>query len=1136
VSANTEQRKLAAIMFTDMVGYSALSQRNEALALELLEEHRRVVRGLLPRHSGREVKTTGDGFLLEFPSALAAVQGAVEIQNALHERNQISPPERQLRIRIGIHVGDVVMRDGDIHGDGVNIAARIEPLAAAGGICISNAVQEQVRNKLAQPMAALGPAELKNIELPVVVHRVVMPWEAAGKGERRGRSAEGGTRNQSLVTSAAKKWAAIAALLLLAVGGGWWFVHRSGQETKQGSSSPNGSSSTVGPPTSAVSPGAAELARVRAQLTPDRWQREDFAAMSPTLDRLIEANPESSDAWAMRSIINSLQVLRNFDSSTKPLEVGKVAADRALRLSRGSPLAEIATGMHLVAMTSRGGDARACRPYLDRGVAALPTDALTRYAELASYWFAYDFDQVQRCAEAWLAAEPRSSFPAWIFAQSNAVRRRPDEAEKWAEIASADPNITGVRAFFTAFESKYYLRADVRGAWEALQRVSPSGRSVHRVVHARWLLAMAENRWDDALQELAQVPETFLFDRSYHGPKALLAGLAHQRAGRTDAAAAQFREAERLLKEHLAADSDNEELHAVLAVTLAVAGRDSEARGELALVEPLVKGRSPSIYRGSLILPMAQAYAVLGDFNHFALWLRKLLAEPSQFPFTPASIRLDPRFAGTVEAPEIQALLKEFAALDQPPAGAAVPAVADQKSIAVLAFVNMSADKDNEYFSDGITEEILNALARTAGLRVAARTSAFSFKGKNETVQRIGEALKVGVVLEGSVQRAGNQLRITAQLINVADGFSLWSERFDRKAEDVFAIQTEVAQRVQEVLKVKLLAGGNPNAALAGTDNLEAYNLYLRGRHFWNRRTGADIERAVGLFQQATKKDPKFAAAYAGLASSFVLLPDHVAVPVREANPKAREAARRALELDGRLAEAHAVLGKCAQNDWDWVVAEQEFQEALRLNPNHATSHHWYSILLRELLGKNDEALAEIRKAQVLDPLSPIIQNNVGRCLFYLGRYDDALVEVDKALQLSPDFMLAYNMRGRLFLVQKKIPEAIAEFEKVRNKTGDTPLSLGNLGFAYARGGRTNEARQILEKLKSISAGGSSASGEIAFVQQGLGDLDQSFVWLERGTESRDLDPRVWKTDPLLGDLVKDPRYAALLKKFGLDK
>jgi serine/threonine-protein kinase len=464
-----------------------------------------------------------------------------------------------------------------------------------------------------------------------------------------------------------------------------------------------------------------------------------------------------------------------------------------------------------------------------------------------------------------------------------------------------------------------------------------------------------------------------------------------------------------------------------------------------------------------------------------------------------------------------------------------VVSVTDKKSIAVLPFVNMSADKDNEYFSDGITEEILNALARTPGLRVAARTSAFLFKGKNETVQSIGQSLKVGVVLEGSVRRAGNQLRITAQLINVADGFHLWSDTFDRNAEDVFAIQTEVAQRVQEVLQVKLLAGSSHNTTLAGTDNLEAYDLYLRGRHFWNLRTGADLERAVDYFRQATEKDPKFAAAYAGLGASYSVLPLYAAVPVREANPKARAAALRALELDSWLAEAHTVLGFCAQYDWNLAGAEQEFQEALRLNPNHATSHHWYSAHLANR-GKTAQALVEIRKALAVDPLSAVIQIKIGEILYAGGRYDEALVEVDKSLQLSPEFVSAYDVRGRVFLVQKKIPEAIAEFEKVRNRTGDTPYALGPLGYAYARASRTNEARQILEKLKSISAGGGAASRGIAFVHQGLGELDQAFFWLERGVESRDRDPRNWKFDPLMADVVKDPRYAALLKKFGLDK
>lgn len=460
--------------------------------------------------------------------------------------------------------------------------------------------------------------------------------------------------------------------------------------------------------------------------------------------------------------------------------------------------------------------------------------------------------------------------------------------------------------------------------------------------------------------------------------------------------------------------------------------------------------------------------------------------------------------------------------------------IADQKSVAVLPFTNISADKENEYFSDGITEEILNALARTPGLRVAARTSAFSFKGRNESVRHIAEALNVGVVLEGSVRRAGNQLRITAQLINAADGFQLWSTNFDRKAEDVFAIQSEVAQKVQEVLQVKLL-GGSPRSAPAGTDNLEAYDLYLRGRHFWNLRTGTDAERALGMFQQATEKDSNFAEAYAGLASSYVLLPNYASVPTREAIPKARMAARRALDLDERLAEAHAVLGHCAQVDWDWDEAEREYQQALRLNPNHATSHHWYSVLLF-LRGRPSDGMAEVHKALELDPLSVIIRCSLGQHHFMAGRFDEASAEFEEALKLSPDFPPALVGRGFLRLRLRHVPKALAAFETIRQKTGDTPYALGYLGFVYARIGRTNEARQVLEKLKTFSAAGVAASPQLTTVSAALGDLDQAFVWLERAAQTREVDPRALKNDPIAGDIPKDPRYAALLKKFGLDK
>lgn len=389
------------------------------------------------------------------------------------------------------------------------------------------------------------------------------------------------------------------------------------------------------------------------------------SGVSATVDRLIQADAANADAWALRSIINSLQSVRQFDRGTKPLEIGKGAADRALRLAPNSPLGELAVGLHLVAMLSRGGDDDAYRAQLDRVLAKLPRDGLTRFTELLSYYHAYDFPGAEQSANSWLAAEPGAVFPAWILASANLVRRRPDEAEKWANAAGIESSITGVRAQVTVFELRYYLRADLAGARAALEKVPASGRSVHRVVHAQWLLAMAEKRWDDALQLLGRLPEPLFSDRTYHGPRALLAGMSHRSGGRSEVAALQFSEAERVLRQHLVNDPDNESLHAVLAVSLACAGRAADARTVLGNVEPLVSGRSPNLYRGPLVVMIAQAYREINDIPATARWLRKLFAEPSDVPFTPASLRYDPRFSGVIGEPEIAALLREFAALDQ---------------------------------------------------------------------------------------------------------------------------------------------------------------------------------------------------------------------------------------------------------------------------------------------------------------------------------------------------------------------------------------------------------------------------------------------------------------------------------------
>jgi len=707
-SENTEQRKLAAIMFTDMVGYSALSQRNEALALELLAENQRLLRTQFPLFNGREVKTTGDGFLVEFPSALQATQCAVEIQRAVVARNSTQPGERHIHVRIGIHVGDVVHREADMYGDGVNIAARIEPLAVGGGICLSDTVYAQVRNKLEVGLTKLNSPELKHIGVSMDVYRVVLPWQQQAPVARKSGSPSPSKPSARLVVAGL-----VVALALGAVG--WWLFHPPGQATKQA------------------------------------------------------ANPQIS---------------------------------------------------------------------------------------------------------------------------------------------------------------------------------------------------------------------------------------------------------------------------------------------------------------------------------------------------TPSS-----------------------------PAASATPSATDQKSIAVLPFVNMSADKADEYLSDGMTEELLNVLAKVPGLRVPGRSSSFAFKGKTEDniFRKVGEQLRVATVLEGSVRKAGDKLRITAQLVNVADGFHVWSETYDRDMTNIFAVQSDIAERVAEALKVQLL--GAVTREKKPTENIEAYQLYLQGRTSWNRRTGESLKKAVEYFNQAIEKDPGYALAYAGLADCHVLLPLYAGVPPREAMPKASAAALKALELDSSLAEPHAALAYAkALFEWDWPGAEAEFRRAITLSPNYATAHHWLAATVLRTLGRLDESLAELQRAQALDPLAPIINAELGEALQLAGNADLGIQILRK--QIAPDsaFYLGRMYLGQGYLVIDRLPEALAELETMRRLSGSASYPLGLLGFAYARTGRTSEAKAILAQLLELQQQGLDCCVGIALAQHGLGDDEGAQASLEQAIEEKSVWLWMVSHHPLWKDLRPRPRVQAILKKMNLVK
>jgi serine/threonine-protein kinase len=462
------------------------------------------------------------------------------------------------------------------------------------------------------------------------------------------------------------------------------------------------------------------------------------------------------------------------------------------------------------------------------------------------------------------------------------------------------------------------------------------------------------------------------------------------------------------------------------------------------------------------------------------------------------------------------------------------PTAATGPSVAVLPFTNLSPAAENEYFSDGMTEELITALGKVPGLRVAARTSAFAFKGRNADVREIGRQLNVGTVVEGSVRRAGRQLRVTAQLINVADGYHLWADEYDRELRDVFQVQGELARAIVSALRVPLRLSERSDTALvrAATSDPEAHDLYLQGRFHWNSRTREGLQKAVRYFREAIGRDSAYAPAYAGLADAFLNLADYRFLRGIQAIPEARIAARRALELDRTVAEAHASLGGVLESEQNWAGAEAEYRRAITLNPNYSTAHQWYAMLLVKLPGRFNEALPEIRWAQALDPLSLSVNNDLALVLAISGDYEHAIQQFRNTLELNPGYPWALLGLGSTYAEMGRYQEAVRMLQKALELVPGDAEVLANLAIVHARTGRQDEARKILDQLKSAPVGKHSTL-HIALVYAWLGERDAAFQWLDRvHWDARSLIPAA--NDPQFAPIRSDPRYARLLRKLDL--
>jgi serine/threonine-protein kinase len=459
-----------------------------------------------------------------------------------------------------------------------------------------------------------------------------------------------------------------------------------------------------------------------------------------------------------------------------------------------------------------------------------------------------------------------------------------------------------------------------------------------------------------------------------------------------------------------------------------------------------------------------------------------------------------------------------------------------EPSIAVLPFDDLSPQKDQEYLCDGFTESLINALTKIKGLRVPARTSSFSFRGKKRDMQIIGEKLGVETVLDGSVQKAGSRIRITAQLVKVADESLLWSEQYSRELNDIFAIQDEISLAIVDKLKLELLAEEKSELMKRYTENVEAYNLYLKGLYFWNKRTEEDIKKGIDFFHQAIENDPNFALAHAGLANSYVVLSAMGHILAEEAAPKARAAALKALEIDSTLGEAHTLLAQLSFTyDLDLTRAGREFKRAIELNPGYATAHQWYADYWAAL-GKLENSLDEIKRAQELDPLSPIISYNLGVTKYFLGHYEEAIEQCHKTLEMFPDFFYTHVTLGSIYLQKEMFEEAITEFQQAKVLSGGRDSYIAGLGFAYSAYGDRDKALGELEQLKELSSKKHIRPFVWAMIYTGLGEKNEAFKWLEMAYKDRNYHLFFIKVNPMFDSLRPDPRFKALLKKMNLEE
>jgi adenylate cyclase len=460
----------------------------------------------------------------------------------------------------------------------------------------------------------------------------------------------------------------------------------------------------------------------------------------------------------------------------------------------------------------------------------------------------------------------------------------------------------------------------------------------------------------------------------------------------------------------------------------------------------------------------------------------------------------------------------------------------DRQRVAVLPFANISADAADEYFADGMTEELISTLSRVNELSVISRTSAMQYKAKSKPIVEIGRELKAGTIVEGSVRKAVNRVRITVRMVDAKQDRQLWAESYDREIQDIFAVHSDIAQRIAEALRVRLLPSEKEDIERIATENTQAYTLYLKGRYYWNERSKEGNDKAAKFFEEAVKLDPKFALAYAGLADCYTLYGDYGWASPEENYPKAREYSMKAIEIDPDIAEAHTSLAwVCTAHDWKWEEAEKEFSKAMQLKPSYATAHQWYALFL-SFLDRYGEAYEQVRRASELDPLSRVIGFYLAYVLLMMGRKEEATEQCKRVIEANPDYADAHRLLGFMYYMDSRNDEAIEEARRAVAISGGDALMKGELASVLGFIGQRAEADRILGELKDLSETTYVPSVEIAQVLLSLGRRDEAFEYLGKVDSDRSSRALFFRTWPWYSEFRKDTRWLSVENRMGLSR